>query len=445
MTDKTNRTDNHLLQRQDKRFEGYTESFGELVSLGTTNEADLASHYDYSPERYRVFVDGTRQEIIYNGEPAQFSDNVDSFSLLPQTDGEVVTLKTAERYRYVVQYVLEWSIAFQTNQDLQAGDVWAIGYGNPDLENSTDDTPGPNADGWFVYQNSNQAKDVAILAEYRDGTAVDTFEIDLVNLPGVWGRLAGRSNWYNVGETSITESYMEKDSGGISQENDTLGTVGVVDGKGPTKANHPITLSVKAGAGAGSLELEGGSIGVRTFGQVTGILRTKAFDYELSYTGTTGEFEPLLAIRVDPERFKVNTQFTILEPLKFSASDDLVLIAQIFDKGNVLDGNGNVLTDANFSTPIELSDINSVIQTSSDVEQVPDATGTIQTSMPDPGGYQVGYGSLTSTGSQGSSSRVSSRARTQKRAIPNGDIAVIMARSNSTGTVNGDVQFEQDW
>jgi hypothetical protein len=122
-----------------------------------------------------------------------------------------------------------------------------------------------------------------------------------------------------------------------------------------------------------------------------------------------------------------------------------VLIAQIFDKNNVLDGNGDVLTDANYSTPIELSGINSVIQTSTDVEQVPDATGTIQTSMPDPGGYQVGYGTLTSTGSQGSSSRVSTRARTQKRAIPNGDVAVIMARSDSTGTINADTQLDQDW
>jgi hypothetical protein len=40
---------------------------------------------------------------------------------------------------------------------------------------------------------------------------------------------------------------------------------------------------------------------------------------------------------------------------------------------------------------------------------------------------------------------MSSRARTQKRAVPNGDVAVIMARSGSTGTVNGDIQFEQDW
>jgi len=425
----------------------FGDAFGNLIALGSTNEADLAGHYSYSQERYRVFVDGTRQQIQYNGTPAQFTDNVDSFSLLPQSTGEVVTLKTAERYRYVVQYIIEWSMAFQTNQALQSGDVWAVGFGNPDLENSGGDTPGPNADGWFVYQNSTHDRDVVTLAEYRAGTEVDAVDATFTKLPETWGRIAGRTNWYNVGETNLTETYIEKTDGVTAQQNDRVGTVGVENGKGPEKGNQRIYASVKTGAsGAGSLELEVGSIGLRTLGNVTGILRTKTFDFELSYSGTAGEFEPLLAIRVDPDRAEVNTQFTVLEPLEFSGNDDLVVIAQLFDKDNVLGGGGAALTDGDFSTPPELSAQNSVIQTSTAVEQVPDSTGTAQTSMTDPGGYQVAYGSLTASGSGGAgSTRVSSRARTQKRAVPNGDIAVIMARSDSTGTIDGDVQFEQDW
>jgi hypothetical protein len=443
----TNQTDNDLLQRMEFRQQNSTDAFGNQFRLGTTNEADLAGHYSYSPERYRVFVDGTRQFIQYDGEPTQFTDNVDSFTLSPQADGEVVTLKTAERYRYVVQYVVEWSLAFQTNQDLQTGDVWVVGYGDPDLENSSDDTPGPNADGWFVYQNSSHDNDVATLAEYRGGSEVDAVDVTFEKLPQIWGRIAGKTNWYNVGETNLVETFIEKEDGETSQRNPEIGTVGVEDGKGPERGNQSIHASVKTGSsGAGSLELEIGSIGVRTLGQVTGILRTKTFDYELSYSGTTGEFEPLLAVRVDPDRPEVNTQFSVLEPLEFSASDDLVLIAQIFDKTNVLDSGGNELVDGDFSTPNELSATNSVIETSGAVEQVVDSTGTTQTSMANPGGYQVAYGSLTASGSGGAGSTgVSSRARTQKRAVPNGDIAVIMARSDSTGTINGDVQFEQDW
>jgi hypothetical protein len=393
-----------------------------------------------------VFVDGTRQQIQYDGTPTQFTDNQDSFSLLPQTTGEVVTLKTAEQFRYVVQYVTEWSFAFQTNQDLQTGDVWAIGFGNPDLENSTDDTPGPNADGWFVYQNSTHGSKTAVLVEYRDGTEKDAQEIDLTKLPDVWGRLAGRTNWYNVGETNIKESYVENNTEGTQQVNDVLGTVGETDGKGPIEGNHALHASVKAGNGAGGVELEVGSIGIRTLGDVTNILRTKTIDFSLDYSGTTGEYEPLFAVRVDPDRDNVNAQFNFLEALEHSASDDVTLIANVFDSGNVLDGVGDALTDADFSSPEELNPTNSVIETSTAVEQVPDQTGTAQTSMPDPGGYQVAFGVLTASGSGGAgSTRSSSTSREQKRIIPNGDVAVVMARSPSTGTITADLQFEQDW
>lgn len=423
------------------------EAFDRDVALGTTNEADLAAHYPYSPERYRLFVNDTRQFIMYDGAPTEFEDGVDSFFLKPQTSGDVVTLKTAERYRYVVQYVIEWSFATQLNQQLQAGDVYAVGYGDPDLENSNDDTPGPNADGWFVYHNSSDADDEATLAEYRAGVEKDAVTVSFRRALQDWARLAGETNWYNVGNTRLTETTTDDYDGVPSaQKNERLANVAVDDGKGPELGNHPITFSLKAGDGAGTLEAEVGSIGVRTLGNVTGILRTKTFDFESDYGEVVGEFEPLIALRVDPERFMVNTQFTVLEPLEFSGSDDIVLIAQVFDKDNVLDGGGAPLDDADYSTPVELSDTNSVIQTSDAVEQVPDSTGTQQTTMPNPGGYQVAYGSLTATGSGGAgSTRVSSRARTQKRAVPNGDVAVIMGRSDSSGTITGDVQFEQDW
>lgn len=424
------------------------DAFNREVALGTTNEADLAGHYPYSAERYRVYVNNTRQLIQYNGEPAEYEDVVDGHLLKPQTSGDVVTFRTAERYRYVVQYVTEWSFSTQLNQPLQAGDVYACGYGDPDLENSSDDTPGPSAEGWIVYQNSSHAVDEATLAEYRNGAEKDATTVTFRELFQTFGRLGGETNWYNVGNTVLTETSTGQYNGvENSQRNEVIGRVSVNGGKGPEIANHPLTFSVKAGDGAGTLQAEVGSIGVRTLGQVTGLLRSKTFDFNLELTEGVG-FEPLLAIRVDPDRFLVNTQFSVLEPLEFSASDDLVLQAKVFSSDTVTDGTGTPLGDGDFSTPAELSSKNSVIEASDAVEQIPDSTGTLQTATQDPGGYQVAYGSLTTTGAGGAgSARVSSRARIQKRAIPNSDVAVIMGRSagQSTGTITGEVQFEEDW
>ena len=421
------------------------DAFERDVRLGTTNEADLAAHYPYSPERYRVLIDGVREQIQYDGFPAQFTDNVDSFSLLPQSDGEVVTFETNERYRYVVQYVLEWSAAFQINQDLQAGDAWAVGYGIPDFENSGDDTPGPSADGWFIYQNSSMPTQEAELVEYRNGTEVDSATLEFQELPQTWGRIAGETNWYNVGETTVTETYTTANPY-EKQQNIVKGRVSADDGKGPETGNHALRASVKAGDGAGSLELEVGSFGLRTLGNVQGLLRVKTFDFIGSYDGPTGEFEPLIALRTDPNRNIINTQLAVLEPLEFSGSDDIVLIAQVFDKRNVLDSGGNQLTGSDWQTPPELNATNSIVEESFNVAQFPDANGNIVTSAINPGGYQVGYGSLTNTGSGGAgSARVSSRGRTQKRQLPSDDIVVILARSPSTGDVTCDVQFEQDW
>jgi len=136
--------------------------------------------------------------------------------------------------QYVVQYVTEWSFATQLNQELQAGDVYACGYGNPDLKNSPDDTPGPDADGWFVYQNSSHDSKEATLAEYRSGSEVDATTLQFRKLFQTFGRLAGETNWYNVGNTRLVETTTGDYDGKESiQRNERVGRVSVDDGKGP--------------------------------------------------------------------------------------------------------------------------------------------------------------------------------------------------------------------
>lgn len=438
-------SDNYVFNELKKLLLNSTDAFGKSIRLGTTNESDLASHYDYSPERQRVYVDGTRQQILYDGYPPQFTDNEDSFSLLPQTDGEVVKLETAERFRYVVQYVIEWSLAFELHQDLNSGDVWAVGYGDADLENSGDDTPGPNADGWLVYQNSTNATNEATLAEYRSGTEVASVTVEFNELPQTWGRLAGATNWYNVGETNLEETYTELVGGEITQQNRQVGVVGNNDGKGPQTGNQQIFAAIKTGAAsAGSIELEVGSIGMRTLGDVTAITRQKTFSYSRPID-VVNQWVPLLAIREDPAQENVNAQFDALEILEFTGNDDSFGLIQAFDSDNVRDTNGNVLDDGDYTTPPELNELNSVIQVSTAVEQVPNSTGTLTTSMTDPGGYQLGFGSRYSSGTGGGSERGSSAEVVQKRNIANSDVAVLLGKSPSTGTLKGQIATEQEW
>jgi hypothetical protein len=152
-----------------------------------------------------------------------------------------------------------------------------------------------------------------------------------------------------------------------------------------------------------------------------------------------------LAIREDPDRNNINLQFDNLEVLEFTGNDDTFGLIQSFDKDNVLDGNGDPLDNADFSTPPELSAINSALETATNVEQVPDSTGTPQTSMANPGGYQLGFASRYSSGTGGGSERGSSAELTQKRNLANSDVAVLMARSPSTGTLKGQISSQQDW
>jgi len=420
------------------------DAFDNLVVQGTTVEADLASHYTYSPERYRLFINGTRQFIQYDGNPTGFDDSGDTFDLTPQNSGDVWVYETAERFRYVVGYISEWSQALELNQSLGTDDSLIVGYGDADLNNSTDDQPGPAADGWFVIHDSADADNEAELAEYRDGTKVDSTDVTFTELFQTFGRLEGQTNWYNVGNTVLTETYTTGDG---EQNNDVVGKVANNTGRGPTDGNQRFQVSLKVGnaTSAGSLTAEVGSFGLKTLGEVTGVLRTKTFDVTETYNGTTGEFEPVLAIRIDPDRQNVTSELSVLEPLKFSATDDLIIIAQLFAPENVADSGGSQLVDGDFSTPNELSAQNSVIETSTAVDQVADSTGTLQTSMTDPGGYQLGYGSLTSEGAGGGNARTSSRARTQKRTVTAGDYVVVMIRSDSTGDLKFDIQFEQDW
>lgn len=421
---------------------GQQDAFGRLVALNIQNQADLASHYPYSGERFRVFVDGSRQFIEYDGEPAQYEDTVDSHVLKPQADGEVIEFETTEIFRYAVQYVVEWSAALQTNQALQTGDVLAFGYGDADLNNPGSDTLGASADGYFWYWTPDLDLDQVTIAQYRNGTEQYATTVTRNNDLTDWTRLAAETNWYSIGESRFYETFTYQ----TEQRNNELGTTSNDQGKGPQQGNQPIQVAIKSGAdSAGSLEVEVGSIGLRTLGDVEPILRRKSAKVPAPQNvGTANTFVPLMAVRIDPDRRIVNTQLTDIDVAEFSGSGDVKLVAYAFDPSKVLGGDGNPLGDANFSTPVEHSPKGSVIEFSTDVDQIPNASGVTASTVDNPGGYQEGYGSLFTSGT-GSKAPTTQSGQTAKRPISERDVVVFCANATATGNLNYEYTTEQQW
>ena len=441
ISEETVADDIYVLNQIKRMLAGSRDQFGKQVRLNVQNLADIASHYPYSPERFRVFVDGSRQFIEYDGEPAQYADNPDSHALKPQSDGEVVTLETAEVYRYAVQYVIEWSVACQTNQALQAGDVVTVGYGDADLANSSDDTPGPSADGWFFIWDSDLATNEVRIAQYRDGTEQDASVVTTSNAITDWTRYASETNWYSVGAAQFRETY----TGGGQQFNDRIGGTSVDGEKGPLTGNQPIQVSVKVGsAGAGSLEAEVGSLGVRYYGDIEPIFRRKTSRVLGTSVGSSNTFEPIYAIRTNATQASINTQLTDIDVAEFSGSGDVQVVAFAVDPSNALDANGNPLGDGNYTTPVEQSESGSVIEESRDIAQIPNSTGSTVTSTKNPGGYQEGYGSLFTSGT-GSKAPVTQAGQQAKRAISERDVIVFAANATATGDINFEYTTEQQW
>lgn len=402
----------------------WEDAFENQVTKTTTSKADIAGHYPYNPERWRVFVDGTRQDIQY-GAISQFTDAVDGHELSPG-QGETVSMQTTERYRYVVGDVVEPSFAYNFNRALETGDKAVVGYGYPDLSNDMAD-----ADGWFLIYTPDMEDTEVRCAEYRAGTEVDGDTVHFRKPLTVWKRIAITLNWYNVGNAEYIETYTENGN----QYNPVQAATSVDDGMGAESGNQPITFSVQRGASSSSLTLQAGSAAVQNYGEGGGITRDKTHSFTASI-GTTGTWVPLHAMRVDPDRNIVNVQVSNTDIVGFSGTGDVTVMPIAVNPAN---------TDASgFSTPSEHSATNSAIETTSSVSTFPDSTGTAGSSASNPGGYQLGFASWYESGS-GSKTSVSSGGKTRKRAISDRDICVFIGNATVTGDVEVETISQQDW
>jgi hypothetical protein len=416
------------------------DAFDNFVS-DRTNVLDLASHYPYSPERWRLFVDGSRvfpeyADPVVNGLPQYTHGRMDGANGAPKdvhtispNAGETVVLETAERPRYVVQFELTATMAAQLNQEPVGDDRLRMGLYD-------------GSDGWYFEQTATHATDECDLVSLRTGSEIyRDGPLDARVASTAFARLALTTGWYNITRQEWERSYSENGRqrniliGGPGQSSD--------DARGPETGNLPIRLEITADSGTSDLELLAGSAAQVNLGTTVPISREKTAEFTANI-GTTDTWVPLYAIRVDPNRQIVNTQLVDTDVVEFSADADVRVMPIAASPSNVADGTGSALTDGDFSTPAEHTAANSVVEATSAVGEFPDSTGAVVTSAGAPGGYQLGFASAHTSGT-GSKTQVESGAGTQKRGIRRDDYCVFLGYADATGDVSVEYITEQDW
>lgn len=416
---------NYVLNELKRLFVESKDVFDKQIADGTANQIDLASHYPQNPERWRVFVDGSRQLLQYTSID-QYTHTGDVHELSPNA-GETVTFESTERPRYVVQYETAVTWAFAVTQSLQSGDRIRIGLFDDD-------------DGWFFEHTGAHADQEGDFVVRRNANEVArTSDQDIAAAVTRFARFALGTGWYDITRQEWKRSFSEDGE----QRNPTVGRTSVDDGRGPAKGNLPLRFEVTASDTTTDLTLEAGSAALVTLGAAEPITRTKGENSEGSID-VSGEWVPVEAYRVDPGRKIVNTQVLGFTLRKTTTSADTFLLFQVFDPSNVQDANGNELTDADFDPPNPMSGSNSVVQSSQAVDQVANADGVVSTSVADPGGYQLQTSSIY-TGSGQSRTQSVNTFGVPKRELSSRDVGVVLAKSNSTGDISYDIRFEQDW
>lgn len=420
-------------------FENSVDAFGNFLARNTTNEADIGSQYNFTAERQRLYQNGDRVFIQYGEGGSIFNDTVDSFELTP-AQGDVLKLTTAERFRYVVGYVIRPSFSYSLSRQLEEGDKVVIGYGHIDLENDMS-----SSDGWFFIYTPELKEDEVEIAEYRAGTKITSQIVKVNKAIDIWKRVAIWINWYNVGVNHYQETFTEKGK----QFNPIIGSLSVDNGKGPESPNQRIELAIQRGSSSSPITLDVGSMGVETLGDVGVIKKQKISEH--SYTFASGpvnndQWVPMLAIRNDPNNPNVYNELLQINITEWDGSDDLRMAVQVHHKSKVLKSGDVELEDSDFEAPVHHTPSNSAIQISTAVEKAPNENGipVLAVTNAGYGGYQIGWATTRITGS-GNSRIVTNNNRSIKRSIHNGDIVVIWGRADNAESVIYELLTEQDW
>lgn len=419
----------------------YEDAFGNLVSRQTRNDLDLAAHYAFTPQRLRLYRNGSRQVIHYDVSASsdieeKRAGEEDVFVLTPSA-GDTVTLKTAERLRYTVNFVSEFTQALAINQSLTNT--------NDRLLAGLDTSPnGDQSDGYFLEQTASHADDAVDMFSKRNGSVLGSkATVSLREATQVFQRFENDYNWYNVGESNWGETVTDAVKGQLNVPLTTTSTQpgdsnAGPGGRGPISGNGRVFVQVQADASTTGLEAYAGSSSFTTLGSAGASLKAPGAETPALTVSQTTAWEPLgIAFRVDPDRPNVAAQFRSIGITQ--GTGQVMIIA--CDPSNVLNGSDATLSDSDFTTtdrpegrPFQHSGQNSVLQRSDTgvVAKFPDKTGSPVTTATNPGGYQLAYQSSRQSGSRNSPQR--SAGTNEKHGILDGDLAVPIAKPNDSST-----------
>lgn len=409
------------------RMRIYEDNFGKLIADGTTNEADLAAHHPFTPERYRLYKNGTRQFPHYDTITG-FSDSVDSYDVTGQP-GDTWTVKTAEQYNYKVGYVIAPSFAVEASRTLSGDDIVVIGYGDADLNNVTGtDLSTGNGDGWFLKFDGGMDEEEGEFIIMRNGEVKRSKTVTFNRPIDQLRRFAFPLDWYNVGTAVLIETFAKEVSGARDEQlNKFISEIGIDGDRGPETANKNIEVAFRADGSA--LTVNVGSFAlISKGGNLSPINRSKPDGLD-STLSTTGTWVPVYAFRKKDAFSTVATQLADLELTYFEKAEVIDLLAVAVD---------STKTDAGESSGWNAPDFqhayNTAVEVTEDVTQIPDVDGNqedIASTGDKPGGHTIGHAQITPD--KGSAVGGKQVEIEQKRGLNNRDIGVFLVKSSTTG------------
>jgi hypothetical protein len=375
---------------------------------GYTNQIDLPPTYPFSEERYRLEINGTRTHI---DETAKATDRNYDFVLEPAA-GDRITIRTAERLRYIVGFDAVASWAWQQLTTLDVDDVVRVGVS--DLARNgyyVEYTGEDSAAGYTAEAIIENATD-GIVARESFGSPVD---------PTATQRDAVWWNWYNAGRARFVKTYTDDGE----QFNDVVARLSR-DGEPATEASN-LFLFLELDAATAGQQLSVGSMGYATLADVSPTVRRKVVRYTgLDYSGSGG-YEPAMALRLDQTKDNVFATATNLTVSGFSSTGGEAILVGVDPS----------LTDASgFGTPDQVTTDSSIIEGTTNVTTFPDSTRTAVTSATSFAGYQILHTSLNAAGDDLSEGQVATSAK-ERAPIHSDDVAVLLVRPDDGSAQSG--------